>query len=383
MAQREETHGPAPEAQEEFASPTTTVHTGYVTAQHIQRERDLRKVMKNAIDIAELSGDLFFYRWEVSSADQSTGKKKPSFICGPSVKLTNEATRLFGNCVIQQKPVQSTHNAWIFTSAFIDLETGFTRERQFRMSKKFPVHGRMDRFRKDDIRFQIGQSKSDRNVALNALPQILTDKMLKAALASVRTQIQTKVNDVFGGNIQRAISEFGEAFKEFGIEIGLIEEKLGIKRKVWDLDTLVMLAGDLKALKHGEHTKDTLYSLDETEDDSGGENTQSTSKKDGLSVDKMTSGNAADHQSVKGRDEDKPVADKSTKDELIARLFDLSEAKEKIVSLKDRTRLVEIAQKMGGWDNTILGACIREVEGMKAVRKPPKTEDDEDKMDVT
>jgi len=275
-------------------APVTTVQTEYVTAQHVPLPRDIKAIMKEAIDIAELSGELFFYRWETSSTDHKTGKVKKGFLIGHSVKLTNEAVRIFGNCVIHQKPVVQTPSAWIFTTAFIDLQTGFTRERQFRMDKQWPVHGRMDKFRKDDIRFQIGQSKSDRNVVMNSLPQIILERMLETAINSVREQIEFKIKSVYGGDIQKAIDELLKAFVPYAISQELIEKKLGLKRDKWDINTLVMLTGDVKALKGGNETKDTLYSLDETDDPHGG--AKSETDKPGLSTEQMSPGDAAKHQ---------------------------------------------------------------------------------------
>jgi hypothetical protein len=290
---------PAPLAE---GQPSVTVHTDYVTAQQVPKPRDLKAIMKQAIDIAELSGELFFYRWETSSTSHKTGEVKKGFVIGHSVKLTNEAVRLFGNCVIHQKPVIQTPSAWIFTTAFVDLETGFTRERQFRMDKQWPVHGRMDRFRKDDIRFQIGQSKSDRNVVLNSLPQIILERMLEAAIGSVRKQIEFKIKDVYNGDIQKAIDELLKPFGSYAIDQGLIEQKLGLKRDKWDINTLVMLTGDLKALKGGNETKETLYSLDETEDPHGG--APAAGPENGLKPEEMKPGNPADHQGYNDKPKD-------------------------------------------------------------------------------
>lgn len=300
-------------------TPVTTVHTSYVTAQHVPQKRQIKALLKEAVDIAELSGEIFFYRWETTTTNQQTGEKEKGYIVGPSVKLANEAARIFGNCVVQQKPVQETAKAWIFTSAFIDLETGFTRERQFRMDKQFPIYGRMDKFRKDDSRFQIGQSKSDRNVTLNALPQIIVDKMLKAAIQSVRNSIVFKIENTYGGDINKAIDETLKAMSKYSIDQTLIERKLGLKRKLWDVDTLVILYGDYKALEGGEHTKATLYSLDETDDPNGG--AEAESEKPGLSLKDMELGNPESHQSVAG----KTTEAKDERAELIQKLQAMSE----------------------------------------------------------
>src|ERR1700733_12715611 len=134
------------------------VQTGYCTAVAVQKPRSLVVVKKRLDEEAALAGEDFFYGW-------GAGKDR---VEGPSVGLAMAAVRCWGNCAIEALPVQDLGDSWVFTSAFIDLETGFTLTRQFRQSKKWTVHGKMDGERKDDVRFQIGQSKSARNVALNA-----------------------------------------------------------------------------------------------------------------------------------------------------------------------------------------------------------------------
>lgn len=292
LARQLQADSPAPAPLSE-GQPSVTVHTDYVTARQVPKPRDIKAIMKQAIDIAELSGELFFYRWETSSTNHKTGEMKKNFVIGHSVKLTNEAVRLFGNCVVDQKPVVQTPSSWIFTTTFVDLETGFQRSRHFRMDKQWPVYGRMDRFRKDDIRFQIGQSKADRNVVLNSLPQIILERMLEAAINSVRKQIEFKIKNTYNGDIQKAIDEILKAFESYAVDQELIENKLGLKRDKWDINTLVMLTGDVKALKGGNETKDTLYSLDETEDPHGGPKAETAN---GLDAKDMKPGNPADHQ---------------------------------------------------------------------------------------
>ncbi len=141
--------------------------------------RKLPLVERKLVEEANLAGGSFIYGWG----------KGDDRIEGPTVKLAMAAVRVWGNSAVEQMPVQDAGDAWIFTARFIDLETGFTLERQFRQSKKSKVHGKHDEERKADIRFQIGQSKASRNVVLNALPEWLIDNAMEAAKKGVRDKI--------------------------------------------------------------------------------------------------------------------------------------------------------------------------------------------------
>lgn len=240
------------------------MQTNYATAVTVQKPRDLRDVQRRCIEEAELAGDAMYYRWEVESTNKKTGLITKSFIEGPSVNLALAAVRNFGNVVIQQRPLQETKTSWVFTAAFIDLETGFTIERQFRMSKDYKIFGNMDQFRKDDIRFQIGQSKAIRNVVNNAVPVGIINRMLEAAKGSVRRDLEEAIKKR-GGDIQKIIEPMLVKLGKVGATVEMIEKKLGLKVTSWDVETLVILSGDLKAIQSGQETADSLYGEDAPE----------------------------------------------------------------------------------------------------------------------
>lgn len=159
------------------------VATAYTTAITVQKARNLRNVEMKALDEAKLLGADAYYGWG-SGEDH---------IEGPSKGLAMSLVRCYGNCAVDMGEVQETADAWIFTARFVDIETGFTLTRQFRQSKKWKIHGKFDEARKEDIRFQIGQSKAVRNVVLNALPEWLTRRALDAAKGGVREKIEETI----------------------------------------------------------------------------------------------------------------------------------------------------------------------------------------------
>jgi len=264
------------------------IKTAYATAVQVQKPRILKDVLRRCVEEAELAGDEFYYRWPISSKDRKTGGVTKGFVEGPSINLALAAVRNFGNMVVQQLPVQETSNSYIFTAALVDLETGFTLERQFRMSKDFPVYGKMDRFRKDDIKFQVGQSKAIRNVVLNGIPSGLISKMIGAAKGSIKKQIEAKVLRI--GDIQKVIDEMLAAFEKHGVTEGMVEDKVNLKRKSWDIETLTLLSGDLKALVSGAETADSLYAEDEPEPEVA---------ENGLAGTAMKPGDPGEHQDIR------------------------------------------------------------------------------------
>ena len=222
------------------------VKTSYATAVTVQHPRDLLDVERRCLKEAALLGEGGYYGWGV-------GKDK---VEGPTVGLAMIAFRNYGNCVIEADAVQDTPTAWIFNFSFIDLETGVTLPRQYRQSKKSIVHGKYDDVRKEDIRYQNGQSRGVRNLIFNMLPKWLTDKMLDKCKAGVREIIEKNIEtngvDHARGRIVRAM-----------LKVGVKEDALVavVKKPVvaWDVDILVRLNGDLKCIMNGEESGDILF----------------------------------------------------------------------------------------------------------------------------
>jgi hypothetical protein len=239
----------------------TRVEGRYVTAVAVQKPRSLPAVLRALETEATLSGESFYYGW-------AAGKER---VEGPSVKLANAAARCWGNCSVELLPVQETHDAWIFTAAFVDYETGFTIERQFRMDKSFPVHGKHDEYRKRDIRFQIGQSKAVRNVILNAIPSGLIDRALEVARDGARAKLQGFIDKVDrekgkGQGTVQAVDLVLKGLAKHGAREEAVLRKLEVaERKAIDIDRLLTLRGDLAALDAGECRCEELYPPAKTE----------------------------------------------------------------------------------------------------------------------
>lgn len=226
---------------------------GFATAIAVQQPRSLTKVEQRVLHEARKLGDHAFYSWRVK--DKGTGRA--SIIEGASIKLAMMVARNWGNCAVDALPVQAVDGAWIFTAAFIDLETGFTLTRQFRQSMDSVVHGNLDAERKADIRFQIGQSKAARNVIANALPAGLIDRAMAEAKKGVREQVEAFIAK---DGIATARELMLKALKKQGVLQDQVLRKM--ERGTVDgltVEDLVDLKGDLTALVDGAERAGSLF----------------------------------------------------------------------------------------------------------------------------
>lgn len=264
------------------------MQTSYSTAVSVQKPRALAEVKRRCLEEANLAGEALYYGW-------GAGKDR---IEGPSVKCAMIAFRNWGNCANEMLPIQETPSAYIMTAAAIDLETGVTIMRQFRQAKNWTVYGRHDDARKDDIRFQIGQSKAQRNVILNFLPEWLIEGMIDQAKEGVRTKLEAYINK---NGLEAARNLAMKALAKHSVTQERVEDRLGVKIGGWDIETLVILKGDIKALDDGAESPEVLFPIKQAEDQMRPGET-----KVGLSAENMSQGDPGSHQGYKdGEGKDK------------------------------------------------------------------------------
>ncbi len=221
----------------------------YSTAVSVQVHRETRmaEIERMLLSEARLAGEGFYYGW-------GAGKDR---VEGPSQELTFALARCWGNCAVESGQIQDLPDCWIMPSTFVDLETGFTLTRVFRQSKRWTVYGKFDDERKDDIRFQIGQSKAARNVILKALPEWLVKRAIATAKQGVREKLEKFVKE-------KGIAAAQELLvKELG-KRGIRPQQIAAKCSVADakaltIEHLVMLRGDLSAIDSGQDLPETLF----------------------------------------------------------------------------------------------------------------------------
>jgi hypothetical protein len=175
--------------------------TQYTTAIAVQKARSIARMLSKVLEEARLAGESFYYYWEVE--DRQKGRKVP--VEGPSIDLAMSLARNYENCAVDVD-VTETLTHYLFKGVFIDLETGFTYTRLFRQRKGQRISARMCGERQEDIVFQIGQSKTQRNAITRAIPGWLVDKAIETAKQAVLSGInpetlhpaRMKVLDFFG-----------------------------------------------------------------------------------------------------------------------------------------------------------------------------------------
>ena len=230
-----------------LSKPTVRSAGQFQTATRVDVKRNIVERAKSLCAEAILAGESFYYGW-------GAGKDR---VIGPSIGLAMAAARTWGNCAVDFAPVQDGGDSWIFTAIFIDLESGFNLTRQFRQSKNWSIQGKFDQERKDDMRFQIGQSKAARNVVTNALPRWMIDEAVRKAQGGVRARIE---NFIEKKGIAAAQDLCVSQLAKEGVTEAAILAKCQVATVAGlSVENVVMLRGDLYALQTGQDRAESLF----------------------------------------------------------------------------------------------------------------------------
>ena len=213
--------------------------TPFMTAMSVQKPRNLDRVVAAMENEAKYAGEKFWYKLPFGGG-----------IEGASIGLAVSLAREWGNCAVTMD-VQETDEAFFFTGRFIDLEKGYQLERAFRQ-RKSPKLGKFDGERTQDIAFQIGQSKTIRNVILNSVPRWLVQRTMDAAKKSVADGITP---DKLIAERQTIVA----AFSTRGVKLDRLVEKLGRGMTEWTALDIADLRADYAALKSGDATVEELF----------------------------------------------------------------------------------------------------------------------------
>ena len=222
------------------------VKTEYTTAIAVQIKRSFTNVVKTIKQEAQLAGSSFYYRWDVTT---KKGKKVP--VQGGSIDLAMSFARNFGNCVTGVDLINETASHFYLKGSFVDLETGFTVTRMFRQNKGVDM-GDYDADRKQDMTFQIGQSKAQRNAILQAMPGWLVEECIEIARAA-------EINKIKPENLATARAGAIDFYEKHGIDQERIEAKLKKKADKWTSKDIVGLKESATGLKEGRVSADELF----------------------------------------------------------------------------------------------------------------------------
>lgn len=219
--------------------------TAYQTAVVVQKPRDRAKVIEDILFEAGEMGEDFIYSWRQRTNDKNLdeGDGKVT-IEGLSINGAMILIRCWGNAVLPTDLVEETPSHYLFCATFIDLETGFTLPRLFRQRKSQKV-GKMDGDRSEDIAFQIGQSKAQRNAIDKGFPAWLREK----AIAASKDSAAAKYAD-----LTKWVPLFIQRFSEKGVSKAQMEKRVGKPADIWSSYDLLRFSLIAKAVQEGETT---------------------------------------------------------------------------------------------------------------------------------
>lgn len=227
------------------SSTNIEVRDGIITAMRVAVARNDAGVLAKIKVLAAAAGDDWYYRWPVK--DKKNGGQK--WVEGPSIKCATTVARLFGNCEVKCRVVDTpTH--WQFLARFIDYETGFLLERPYQQRKSQNVGKGMDSDRATDMVFQIGASKATRNVITNAL-ETFTD----FAFAQARNSLVESIGKNLAGSIKKILLTFAE----MEIDVLRVERVYGKKRTEWLAPDVARMVAETRAIGDGMGSKEEFY----------------------------------------------------------------------------------------------------------------------------
>jgi hypothetical protein len=246
--------------------PMQQTKTTYMTAQTVQYPRDLVRVQDKCLVEADLAGDVFFYSWTVKSKEKNkaTGKYEEvdKVVEGITVHGALALLRNFGNCAVEPGQVVDMGDAWLFNPVFVDLETGTSIPRPFRLPKNSNVPGAYDAERKDMMRFQKGWSFAVRNVIEDGTPAYIAKAMVEKAKGKVRERVVFDFENTF----KKDMEKMGQATIGRMIGVGCDRKAILARFHVvapggLTIDNIVIMQNEFEAIKSGAASPLELYPL--------------------------------------------------------------------------------------------------------------------------
>jgi hypothetical protein len=235
--------GPPPSGHS-LVRPTTGLSERVIGAQPVAVHRDEQKIMQKLKAFAAAAGDDWFYRFPVKKKDGGQ-----DWIEGPSIKLANSVARYFGNNVTEVREVD-VGDAWVFYARFTDIETGYSTERAYRQRKSQTSMRTKDVDRQQDIAYQIGQSKSIRNVIVNGL-QLFCDYAFEEA----RNSLVDKIGKDLAGWRERTVA----GLARLPVELARVERIVGRPVKEWLAPNIAQVISMARSVQDGMATLDETF----------------------------------------------------------------------------------------------------------------------------
>lgn len=226
---------------------TISVNDGIISAQRVAVERDEQKILNKLKIMASMAGDKYYYRFPVKSKNGST-----NYIEGPTIKLANDLSRIYGNCLVDARVFDNGDN-WIFYARFVDIETGYSLTRAYQQRKGQKTINTKDAGRALDQIFQIGQSKAQRNVICKAL-ESYTDFALEIAHKSIVERI--------GKNLGASVEKAKNWLAEMRVDVRRVEKTVGKTADQWTAPDVARVVAEMSAVRDGMAIADEIWPPD-------------------------------------------------------------------------------------------------------------------------
>lgn len=222
-----------------------------VTARKVAVPRSLARIRQELAVYCAAFGDTYVYSWDVKNRREGTRQT----IEGGTIKLANDLVQLYGNCATDCDVTEaSTH--WTFKAFFIDYERGTTTARLFQQRKGQDIGSKYDAERARDMVFQIGQSKAQRNVVLNAL-----SSLANYAIEQAKKNLLDKFGDE--ENAKKAHEFIDRVAAEKGIDLKRVEAVAGRTRDKWTVRDLAKVYMEMRGIFEGLASPDDIYPTSE------------------------------------------------------------------------------------------------------------------------
>lgn len=214
--------------------------------------RDEGRVLAKIKQLAAAAGDDWYYRFPVKrnvKDENGNWTKVTDYIEGPSIKCANNVARIYGNDIVDCRLGSETEDAWVFYARFVDRETGYVLVRAFQQRKQ-QASLKTDSARALDIVFQIGQSKSIRNVICNALETFTT-----FAFDEAKRSIVARI----GSKMEEARTWIKEQVARLKVPIERVEFAHGRKAAEWLAPDMALIYAEINAINDGMASADETW----------------------------------------------------------------------------------------------------------------------------
>lgn len=228
---------------------------GVITAQRVAVKRNIEDIRRTLFALAARAGSEYYYSIPFRKKDKQTGEVKTEYVEGPTIVLANDLAREWGNCSLETRVVDGGAN-WMFYSRFTDLQTGYQLTRGFQQRKAQDT-GMKDEARRLDMVFQIGQSKSQRNVVVNAL-QSLANEVFDEAKKGLRERIAKEPEKARAWIVKR--------MSDLAISQKRVEEIYGRSAPNWTVTDMAQMYAELKSIEEGVAVVADVYPPKDVED---------------------------------------------------------------------------------------------------------------------